>query len=231
MPQKAGSSSPHENPWEGRTRAPVWGGIGALLGFVICVLLTPIQTFSFSEGDPPAWLNPLQPLLDWFVELHSDIAPSVVNLYYFYGRMFFIVYLLTLLAPVALKRAGKFPETKSGNTAYVLSAGGLALGGLADIGAYWGGSEDFNTLQGIGFLFEQIGALAAVAGATLFGVVGRRAGTLPKWASWLLYLTIPGAFAGAYLTTYVPHGLFWWISLAWAMVAIGAARPDPELPR
>lgn len=71
-----------------------WNGLAALLGGFLCLLLTPIQASIFSGVDTPPLVLASRPLLDLAGTIHGTFGPRLgLDEYYFYGRMFFLVYL------------------------------------------------------------------------------------------------------------------------------------------
>lgn len=80
-----------------------WSGLAALLGGLLCLLLTPIQASIFSGAASPALILATEPLLNLADKIHSTFAPRLgLDKYYFYGRMFFLVYLGAIAGLVGL---------------------------------------------------------------------------------------------------------------------------------
>ncbi len=71
-----------------------WAGVAALLGGVLCLVLTPIQAHIWGGASAPPLVLAARPLLDQARRLHAAVGPRLgLTDYYFYGRMFFLVYL------------------------------------------------------------------------------------------------------------------------------------------
>jgi hypothetical protein len=88
-------------------RSSRWHGLAGLLGGLLCVALTPIQTFIWSREASPAWVLAIRPLLDRYLAIYERVGASLgLSDYYFFGRMFFLVYLLVLL-PLLAVHAGQ----------------------------------------------------------------------------------------------------------------------------
>jgi hypothetical protein len=80
-----------------------WSGLAALLGGLLCLLLTPIQASIFSGGDSPPLVLATKPLLDLADTIYGTFGPRLgLDEYYFYGRMFFLVYVLAIAGLVGL---------------------------------------------------------------------------------------------------------------------------------
>ena len=80
-----------------------WSGFVAMLGGVLCVLLSPIQAWVFSGDESPPVVLAARPLLDAADRLHAAFGPDLnLDAYYFYGRMFFLVYLAAIVGLVGL---------------------------------------------------------------------------------------------------------------------------------
>lgn len=86
-----------------------WSGLAALLGGLLCLLLTPIQASIFSGADSPPLVLATEPLLDLADTIHGTFGPRLgLDEYYFYGRMFFLVY----LGATGLDHAGASPPRR-----------------------------------------------------------------------------------------------------------------------
>ena len=197
-----------------------WSGLAALLGGLLCLLLTPIQASIFSGADSPPFVLATEPLLDLADTIHGIFGPRFgLDEYYFYGRMFFLVYLGAIAGLVGLHALQSGGERRERTWFRVLLIG-LVLALVSDIVAYWGGSGDISEspVQGLGFTFEMLAVIAVLIGSVLYGRVTLRGNAVPGWAAWLLVIASPAAVPVVFLTNYIPHGAVLPFSLAMASV-------------
>ena len=198
-----------------------WGGLAAMLGSLIGLLLAPIITsaYSLSEdgaGQPPPWEPALGTLLG---PLFTFASPGAV--YATYGKMYLLVFLGFLLGLVALRarrsgRAGRLEKW-----GYRLSSTGLALNLLGNIGDYWyRGGVGESGADTLGFLLGTVlGLLLLVAGSALFGTGLLKAGTAPRLGAWLLVLGLPGIALLNFLGFgNAPSGPALWFCFAWLVL-------------
>ena len=196
--------------------------LGAVLGFVLCAGLTPIQEFIWSSTGPLTAQNPsglLAPLLDGYIALYERSGASL-SAYAFYGRMFSPVYGLTLLTLVAVHTYQSAMGRRM-ERGFRVIAGGLSFGMAGDILAYWGGSsDDFTVVQKVGFGAELLALLVLLVGSVVYGIATLRTGAMSKWIATLLVL---GGVAGVPVglaVGYVPHGVLLPFTLVWAVFGV-----------
>ncbi len=197
-----------------------WSGLAALLGGLLCLLLTPIQASIFSGADSPPLVLAARPLLGLADRIHGTLGPRLgLDKYYFYGRMFFLVYLAAIAGLVGLHALQAGRERRERLWFRVVLAG-LVLALLGDVVAYWGGSGDISEspVQGLGFTFEMLAVLAVLIGSVFYGRVTLRADAVPKWVAWLLTIAGPAAILVVFLVNYIPHGAVLPFSLVFAIV-------------
>jgi hypothetical protein len=193
------------------------GWAGGLARGLLCLLLTPIQASIFSGADSPPFVLATGPLLDLAGTIHGVFGPRLgLDEYYFYGRMFFLVYLgaiagLAGLHALHLQSGGVRRERPWFRVVLVGLVGAL----VGDVVAYWGGSGDISEspVQGVGFTFEMLAVLAVLIGSVLYGKATLGGGAAPRWAAWLLVIAGP-AVPAVLLTGYIPHGAVLPFSLA-----------------
>jgi hypothetical protein len=198
-----------------------WHGLAGLLGGLLCVALTPIQTFIWSREASPAWVLAIRPLLDRYLAIYERVGASLgLSDYYFFGRMFFLVYLLVLLPLLAVHAGQSVRGVRLESVGFRWSLAGLITAAVGDVGAYWGGSDPdtFAAIQGVGFTLELLAILIILVSSVLYGVATLRAGVLPRWYGWLLITATPTAILTTAVVTYVPHGTMLPISLTWAVI-------------
>ncbi len=197
-----------------------WSGLAALAGGLLCLLLTPIQASIFSGADSPPLVLATEPLLDLADRIHGTFGPRLgLDEYYFYGRMFFLVYLGAIAGLVGLN-ALQSGGVRRERTWFRVLLIGLVLALVGDVLAYWGGSGDISEspVQGLGFTFEMLAVLAMLIGSVLYSRVTLRGDAVPDWAAWLLVIAGPAAVPVVFLTNYIPHGAVLPFSLAMASV-------------
>ncbi len=74
-----------------------WAGLAAILGGILCFVLTPIQAYIWAGADSPPLVLAARPLLNFSGTIFGRFGPRFgLDAYYFYGRMFFLVYVAAL---------------------------------------------------------------------------------------------------------------------------------------
>lgn len=161
-----------------------------------------------------------EPLLDLADTIHNTFGSRLgLDKYYFYGRMFFLVYLAAIAGLVGLHTLQSGCERRERTWFHVLLIG-LLLALAGDIVAYRGGSGDISQspVQGLGLTFEMLAVPAVLIGSVLYGRVTLRGDAVPRWVAWLLVIAGPAAVPVMFLTNYIPHGAVLPVSLAMAVV-------------
>ncbi len=190
-----------------------------MLGGILCLLLTPVQASIWSGSDSPPVVLAAGPLLDLADRIHGSFGPRFgLDEYYFYGRMFFLVYLAAIAGLVSLHalQSGGGPGER---VWFRVVLAGLVVALAGDIVAYWGGSGDISEspVQGLGFTIEMLGILAMLIGSLFYGRVTLHGDAVPDWVAWLLMVAGPAAVPVVFLTNYIPHGAVLPFSLAMAI--------------
>ena len=197
-----------------------WRGLAAMLGGALCLLLTPVQAAIFSRADAPPLVRAAGPLLDLADRFHGTLGPRLgLDAYYFYGRLFFLVYLAALAGLTGLHALQADRERRERRWFRVVLVG-LVIALVGDVVAYWGGSGDISEspVQGLAFTVEMLAVLVMLIGSVCYGRVTLRGDALPGWAAWLLLIAGPAAIPVVFLTGYIPHGAVLPFSLAMAVV-------------
>ena len=203
-----------------------WGGLLAILGGTLGVILTPFMVSIWNyEGGIVPWADKwifyriFGPILEEAGAL--TFAPAHI-VYYTYGRLYFLVYLLILPGVISFHRAlpqhvkdhGNLPER------YKLLILGLLVAMIGDIGGYWGNSEPgFNLIQAGGAYVEIVGLLMILGASLIYGRGLNKAGAIPRWPAWLLILSAPAGILVHLMIFYFPNGPMFFFCLTW--VAIG----------
>ncbi len=197
-----------------------WRGLAALLSGLLCLLLTPIQASIWDQASAPPLVRSAGPLLDLADRIHGTFNPRLgLDAYYFYGRMFFLVYLAAIAGLVDLHALQAGRERRE-RMWFRVVLGGLVLALAGDIVAYWGGSGDISQspVQGLGFTVEMLAVLVVLIGAVFYGRATLRGNAVPDWVAWPLVVAGPAAVPVVFLVNYIPHGAVLPLSLAMAVV-------------
>jgi hypothetical protein len=198
-----------------------WGGLAAMLGSLIGLLLAPIITSAYyllenGAGRTPPWEPALGALLG---PLFAFASPDAV--YATYGKVYILVFSGFLLGLVACRARRRGHASRLEEWGYRLSLAGVAFNLLGNIGDYWyrGGLGE-SGVDTLGFLLGTVlGLLLLVAGSALLGIGLLRAGTAPRLGALLLVLALPGI---ALLTLLgfgnAPSGPALWFCFAWLVL-------------
>lgn len=205
-----------------------WAGLAALLGGILCLALTPIQAYIWSGADAPPLVLATRPLLDQSRRLHEAVGSRLgLSDYYFYGRMFFLVYLLALAGLLGLHASQSGGGGRREKTWFRALLAALVAALIGDLVAYWGGT-DLGDLQGLGFTLEVLALLAVLVSSAFYGRATLRSNVVPRWSAWLLILAGPAAVLGVFVIGYVPHGAVLPFSLAMAVVGFFLLVREPD---
>ncbi len=207
-----------------------WRGLAAMLGGLWCILLTPIQAYIWAGADSPPLVLAARPLLNLSGKIFATFGSWFgLEPYYFYGRMFFLVYVAAISGLMGLHA---LQRDRGGREELwfhlVLISLALALAG--DIVAYWGGSGPIqdSPLQGLGFTVEMLAVLAVLIGIMVYGRMTLRGDAVPGWVAWGLIAAGPAAVPMVYLTGYIPHGAMLPFSLGMAVVGYFLLQGVPK---
>lgn len=175
-----------------------WGGLAAILGGTLGIILTPILTHLWAT--------------------YSDV-------YGYFGRAYFPVYLgciagLAGLYAVRKESLGQHgtPQPDPEKVVFGMTFVGLAVGLVGNVLEYWGGTpgEDFTIVQMQGFGIEMLGLLLVLFGSVVLGVIYLRARVLPSLVSWLLIAAGPGGILFSYF--HAPSGTMLLFCCAWVVL-------------
>jgi hypothetical protein len=207
-----------------------WGALSAIAGGLLGVLITPVVAAAgYNWWDKPyyGWGEPVPPLvrpLRFMVEPMLSLPPAN-EVYPTFGRLFFFVFLLILLAVVALRalakaEAGEYIDRR-GKRGFRLASIGLVMSLFGNVADYWLGEEVLRQpLWGASFVIgTELGYLVYSAGSVLLGITMLRTRMLHAWSGWPLIIAPPLGilllFWGIY---HIPSGMVLPLSIAWLLV-------------
>jgi hypothetical protein len=205
----------------------LFAAVAGLVAAALCLVLTPVQSRVWNGADSPALVRAVDPFVDLLLALRSRVAPGVDD-YHFFGRFFFLVYLLALAGLWALHHQLRGEGDRRKRTAFRVLTAGLVVGAVADLGPYWGGLESpFAAL----FLLEELALLAILVGTVLYGRALLLGGSAARWLGWLFVLAGPGALPATWVTGYFPHGTVLLFTFAVAAADVLLLTPgSPTVP-
>jgi hypothetical protein len=180
-----------------------------------------IQASIWEGANAPPLVRAAGPLPNLAERIYTALGPRLgLDEYYFYGRIFVLVYLGAIAGLVGLHvlQAGRErPE----RLWFRVVLGGLVLALAGDIVAYWGGSGDISRspVQGPGFTVEMLAVLVVLIGSVFYGRVTLRGDAVSDWVAWAVLISGPTAVPVVFLVNYIPHGAV--LALSLAMAAMG----------
>ena len=128
-------------------------GLGAVVGFVVALLLGATQSNIFNGPAAPGWVQAFTPWLELANEWRESLPLSTGD-YYFFGRIFFVVYLLTIGGFVAWQQRTDTALPTAARQAIRFCSLRWRWPWSATSPPTWGGIGQFNTVQGLGFAVE-----------------------------------------------------------------------------
>lgn len=200
-----------------------WGGIAAILGGIVEILVAPLINSAYSMTEIGADLVP-----PWEPALSNALGPMIAfappeAVYETYGKFHLLVFLGLLLGLLGLRtwrggRAGRLERW-----GYRLSFVGLVLNVPGNVLDYWvpGNSAigEFGSVGDWGFLLgTMLGLLLLVVGSILLGAALVRAGEA-RLPAWLLVFALPGAvLLGLLGFANAPANPMLWYGFAWLLL-------------
>ena len=199
-----------------------------VMAAALCLVLTPVQSRAWNEADAPPLVRAADPLVDPLLRLRMKVAPGLDD-YHFFGRFFFLVYLLTLAGLWAAHVSSTGAGDRREGTWFRVLAVGLGVGAAADMGPYWGGLESPFAAS---FVIEELALAAILVGTVFYGRALLRSGSAPRWLGWLFVAAGPGAIPVTWATGYFPHGTLLLFTVAVAAADVNVlAHGDPRKSR
>ncbi|MBV1887333.1 MAG: hypothetical protein KUG61_09635 [Parvibaculaceae bacterium] len=197
-----------------------------LAAVALCFTLGIIQSTIWNGEDAPTWILSLPAIHTASAFLYKIIAePIGLTDYYFFGRMFFLVY-LGLFA--GLKNWRKNSVTRQAILFKIFTAA-LLIALIGDFIAYWGGGWFGTDVRFVGFWLVEVPALAIASLSSLvFGIQLLR----QKSTSTIEAMTFAGAPVFVLISTasfqYMPHGPVFGILL---IVLVLSFLQNPKPPK
>ncbi len=187
-----------------------WGGLAAMLGGTLGVILTPpfavASAFSYPGGaeDLPLWAL-------WVKAAFPLDFASGERVYYTYGRLYFLTLLPELWALYALRalRGGGSGTLERWGCRSLLVGTWLAVVGVFT--DYWTGTPP-------AFFAVILGTPLLMAGFALLGVGLRRSGAVPRRAILVMIGAAVGTPPAVLLLPHVPSGFLLLSHVAWAVL-------------
>ncbi len=176
-------------------------GLAAMIGGVLVVILTLLETYAFHGGTSIGWVVTARPIVEPVVRLARRFAPADEVLYVF-GRPQGLALLLLLLGYIGLHARLSGHPGRTEIFGYRLAILALLLAVFGNIGDMWLGKyvwgTDYQWIAQLGGGFLVFGAILLSAASLLIGISILRTNVMPHWTAWLLIITamlsVPIAF-------------------------------------
>ena len=188
-----------------------WAGLAAMLGAALGIILTPAfvvaSAFSYPGGaeDLPSWTRLVTAVFP------LDFA-SGSQVYFTYGRLYFLTVLPELWALHALRRLRGGRSGALEKWGFRLSLIGLWVVAVGIFTDYW-------TQTPPSIMAELFGSLILLVGFVLLGVGFWKSKALPRWASLPMIVAGPGLVPVMVVLPHAPSGFLLLFHVAW--VAVG----------
>lgn len=187
-----------------------WGGLAAMFGGMLGIILTPPFAYAsylaYGGSDAPPFWAP------WTEAVFPLGFTSAGQVYYTYGRVYFLTVLPELWGLYALRRlrgGGSGALEKWGFRASLIGLWVVVVGIFTD---YWTNSPP-------SIMAELFGSLILLVGFALLGVGFWKSKAVPQWASFPMIVAGPGLAPVMVLLPHAPSGLLLLFHAAW--VALG----------
>lgn len=193
-------------------------GFAAVVGGVLIVMLTLLETYAFHDGTTIGWVVAARPIMEPIVSLtRRYVTPDEVL--YVFGRPQGLAFLLLLLEYVGLHARLSRYASRIEAVGYRLAVLALMLAFVGNIGDMWLGKHVWGTsyqwVAQLGGTFLILGAILLSVSSILIGISILRTNVLPHWTAWILLITsmlsLPTAFVilQGLSAVYLPFGLAW----------------------
>lgn len=197
-----------------------WGGLAAMLGSALGIVIAPVITSAYSmtedgAGHAPPWEPALGNLLG---PLLAFASPETV--YVTYGKAYVLVFFGLLLGLASLYGWRRGLAGRLERWGFGLSFVGLVLNLFGNVPDYWMGEGTI--FEDVGFLVgTALGLLVLMVGSIVLGIALLRARAAPRLAAWLLILAPPGTFVLNLIGfSNLPSGPALWFSIAWLVLGL-----------
>lgn len=186
------------------TFSPMTTRLCLLAAVALCFTLGIIQSTIWNGEETPTWILSLSAIHAASTFLYKTVAEPVgVTDYYFFGRMFFLVYFGLFASLKYWKRNSVTREI----VLFKIFMTALLIAFIGDIIAYWGGGWFGTDLRFVGFWLTEVPALTIASLSSLvFGIQMLR----HKSTSTIEAMAFAGAPIFVLISTasfqYMPHG-------------------------
>ena len=197
-----------------------------LMAALLCFFLAIIQSSIWNGAETPPWILSLTIIHAASKYIYETLGdPLGVTEYYFFGRVFFLVYLGLF---VGLKHWRKRDLIRKTNPFRIFQAA-LIIAFVGNIIAYWGGGWFGTDVRFIGFWLTEVPALAVALSASLvLSIQMIRHKSAPLREAILFAGTPVFAFVSTASFQYMPHGPVFGILLA-LLFLTSAQKEKPVL--
>lgn len=193
-----------------------WGGLAAIFGGMLGIVLSPLTTIAAWGGSAPMW---------WARLADPIVAPLFVNAnegtYAAYGKTLFFVYLLFLIGLITLHAWIARRTNRLGEAGFQVARVGLVMNLIGNVNDYWLGREVLGfAIWGNSFwIFTILGTFVYMVGSVLLGIATLRARLLPRWGALSLIFAPPLGILLVFWGMYhLPSSFVFASSLGWALL-------------
>lgn len=195
-----------------------WGGLAAMLGSTLGIVVAPVITSAYSMTQEGAGSTaPWEPVLGNLLGPLLAFAPPE-TVYATYGKAYLLVFLGLLLGLTGLYGWRRGLAGRLERWGFGLSFVGLALNLFGNVPDYWLGEDTL--FEEVGFLVgTALGLLVLVVGSLVLGIALLRAGAALRLGAWLLVLALPGIILLNLIGFgNLPSGPVLWFCFAWLVL-------------
>ncbi len=183
-----------------------------LTAALLCFFLAIIQSSIWNGAETPPWILSLTIIHAASEYIYKTVGgPLDVTDYYFFGRVFFLVYLGLFVGLKHWRKRDLIRKTKP----FRVFQAALIISLVGNTIAYWGGSWFGTEVRFIGFWLTEVPALTVACSASLvLGIQMMRHKTAPLHEAILFAGTPVLALVSTASFQYMPHGPIFGILLA-----------------
>jgi len=199
----------------------------AWFSLLICGFLGPIQSVIWNGTKAPGWCH----ATPWVgAMLHWQKAQMDISAYYFFGRLFFPIYLGCLLTLWRYRKVSIQSHSLSNTWGFRSLFLAVVIALLGNLTAYWGGGWWGKDVRFVGFWLTEVPALlVALLSFVWCGFSFWRAGA--KYLGGGLMLVLPLALLVTGALRYMPHGPAFALCIGCGWLGFFGARIENTLPK